>query len=443
MPLLEKTFSALRDACVKLNLTEFEIYGYEEQGLTLEAEGGQLENQEAAQERGVALRVRVDGRQGLAATHDLGAPDWLAQQALSAAKANDPRPLPPFRVYSRERYQALSRYDASLAATPFSEKRSLVLAVEASAKSQPKIERVLSSVYQEQKEHVRIWSTSGLDVETESTSVALSCQVSAASKGDVREGFEAKDSFFLSSLDPRFVGEGAAQKASSLLGAKPVSSRRCAAIFAPYAAVELLSVLSGSFSAESVRKGTSRLAGKEGAKIASGAVSLLDDPFTLEGGAASPFDAEGTPTQRLTLIEEGVLQGFLYDEVEAFLAKKSSTGHAVKGDLESLPSISHSNLMIKAGEKTQEALLLEMNEGLLVQGLIGSHLANETTGEFSFGAVGQWIKKGKIQRPVAEITIAGDLFSLLGQVVAVGADLRFYGSLGSPSLWVRDLSISG
>jgi PmbA protein len=202
-------------------------------------------------------------------------------------------------------------------------------------------------------------------------------------------------------------------------------------------------LISSSFSAESVRKKTSRFAGRIGEQVAAPCVSLMDDPFHLEGAASASFDEEGTPRQRLSLLQGGVLQGFLSDETEALLAKTTSTGHASRGDLESLPSVAPSNLILQPGLLSPAHLLREMGQGLWVQSLIGAHLANATTGEFSFGAVGLWIKNGVVQKPVAEITIAGDLFSLLQRVTHIGADSRFYGNICSPSLLLDDLAVSG
>jgi PmbA protein len=443
LSLLEEHFQQIKDACALGGVKDFEIYGYEEQGLLLEIEGGACENQEASSERGIALRIRKDGRQGLAASRDLSAAAWLVSQALETAESSSPRALPPFRSYPKESYHALSLFDPSIEGRPLSEKLALAIETERLALAQPKITRVVSCLYQEQRERVRLVNSAGLDLESCSTQVALSLQVMAESKKDSREGWEANEGYLFSSLDPASIAQTAAQRAAQLLGAKGISSRRCPVIFSPYAVSELLSLISSSFSAESVRKQTSRFAGRLGEQVAAPCLTLLDDPFHLEGAASSSFDEEGTPRQRLTLLREGVLGGFLYDETEAFLAKTTSTGHASRGDLESLPSVSPSNLVLQPGTLSAEQLTREMGQGLWVQSIIGAHLASATTGEFSFGAVGLWCKGGIVQKPVAEITIAGDLFTVLKRVTQLGSDTRFYGNICSPSLLVDELAISG
>jgi PmbA protein len=441
--LLEKVFQNTQDACARHGIKEFEIYAYEESGLVLEVEDGECENQEVIFERGVALRLRRDGLQGIAASRDINAIEWLVTQAIDAAENSSPRPLAPFRVYPAQSYPTLSIFDPTIEQTPLQEKLALAQELEARAKEQPKISRVLSSTYQEQREQLRIVNSAGLDVCEKRAQVSLSVQLMASHRKDSREGWDAQEARSLSGIHPAQLAHSAADQATQLLGATSISSRKCPVIFSPFAASELLSLLSSSFSGELIRKKTSRFAEKLGQQVASKHFSLLDDPLCIEGVAASSFDEEGTPRRQITLIQDGILQNFLYDETEALLAGLQSTGHATKGDLDSLPSLSPSNILVKAGAHSKEALLREMKRGLWVQSLIGSHLANPTTGEFSFGAVGAWVQNGTLQKPVAEITISGDLFSLLQKIALTANDLRFFGNIGCPSLLLEEISVSG
>jgi PmbA protein len=85
-----------------------------------------------------------------------------------------------------------------------------------------------------------------------------------------------------------------------------------------------------------------------------------------------------------------------------------------------------------------------MGDGLLISDLAGLHSgANAVSGDFSVSAEGRLVEQGKKSRAVEQITIAGNFFTLLKDVLAVGADLEYKGSISSPSVLVRELSVAG
>jgi len=75
--------------------------------------------------------------------------------------------------------------------------------------------------------------------------------------------------------------------------------------------------------------------------------------------------------------------------------------------------------------------------------VMGLHTVDPISGEFSLGCSGDWVENGKISYPVKSIAIAGNLFELFKKVVGVGEDLRFFGGVGAPSLFIESLAISG
>jgi PmbA protein len=147
--------------------------------------------------------------------------------------------------------------------------------------------------------------------------------------------------------------------------------------------------------------------------------------------------------RKKTVVDKGRLAMLLYN---AYTAKKdgvASTGNGVRGGFKGLPAVGFTNLYIAPGTHSPEALIAEMDKGLYVTEIMGAHTANPISGDFSVGATGFWIEKGKKAYPVREITIAGNILDLLKNIDAVGNDLRFSGRTGSPSLRVRELSIGG
>ena len=115
----------------------------------------------------------------------------------------------------------------------------------------------------------------------------------------------------------------------------------------------------------------------------------------------------------------------------------------MRGSFKSLPGIGATNLFISPGRKSKEELIREMRRGLYVTETLGMHTADPISGDFSVGVNGQWIEKGKISYTVSGVIMSGNLMELLNSVEGIGKDLRFVGNIGSPSLYLREIMLSG
>src|SRR5581483_8143041 len=183
------------------------------------------------------------------------------------------------------------------------------------------------------------------------------------------------------------------------------------------------------------------LAGKLGEKIASDALTVIDDA-TLPGlFGSSPFDDEGVRSRRTVVIERGVLKSYLLNTYCARKLGLKTTGNASRG-LSGNAGVGNGNFYIAAGVVTEEAMLKQIRQGLYVTELIGA-TANTVTGDYSSGAAGVWIENGELAYPVSEITIAGNLKQMLMNLEQVGANLEFRSSMASPSLVIAEMTISG
>jgi PmbA protein len=205
---------------------------------------------------------------------------------------------------------------------------------------------------------------------------------------------------------------------------------------------DLIEFLSSSFSAEEMDKGRSMLAGRVGEQVFAEGITLIDDGLLPGGYATSPFDGEGTPSQETVIIDGGFFSTPLYDLYTARKHGKDPTGSASRG-IKSPPGISPSNLYLKKGRKTSNQLLDGITNGILITDLMGVHTANPVTGDFSLGASGILIEKGKLTRPVRGFAVAGNVLEILRRVTDIGDDLRFFGSVGAPSVRISELSLGG
>ena len=211
----------------------------------------------------------------------------------------------------------------------------------------------------------------------------------------------------------------------------------------------LLATYSPVFSSENALKGLSKLQGKEGEAVASGIVTLVDDPFCPLSALPMPFDAEGTPTHKKEVVQAGRLETLLYNHKTAAQAGKVTTGNASKAGYNANVAVQPFTFYLAPGGMSEEELLAKAGHGVYINSLGGLHAgANVISGDFSLQSAGFMIESGKKTTPVKSFTVAGNFFDVLKQITAVANDLEVPNPssmtcFGSPTVLVEGLSIAG
>jgi PmbA protein len=255
-------------------------------------------------------------------------------------------------------------------------------------------------------------------------------------------------SAFAATLDESDIAERATKEALARLGAGTVKTGTYDVIFEAPQVRSLLSTFSGIFSGKNALLGLSLLAGKEGERIASDCLTVIDDPFYAENTVQMPFDAEGVATKEKNVIEGGVLKTLLYDLTYAKKAGKAPTGNAKRGSIADPVSIAPYCLRIVPGNDTPEVLRQKMGNGLYITELKGLHAgADPVTGDFSIESAGFLVENGKLTRPVHTFTVAGNFFDLLKAIDGVANNVKMgvpsSTVMAAPDLLVRGLSVAG
>ena len=283
-------------------------------------------------------------------------------------------------------------------------------------------------------------NTLGLNLSHRSNMIYAYASCLAKEGEHAATGFKLLWGYSLDDVDAAAVADGCAQDALDKLGAGKLASGTRSVVIRNNAMADLLSTFCGVFSADNAQKGMSLLAGKEGQTIASGTVTLVDDPLMPWGLGSCPFDREGAAAATKRVIENGVLKTLLHNRKTAKKAGVKTTGNAAGSG-----RVAPSNLYIQPGSQSPDALLAGMQDGLLITELSGLHAgANPISGDFSLLARGFEIAGGKPVRAVEQFTVAGNFYALLQQITAVANDLLFEGSpIGSPSVAVKALNIAG
>jgi PmbA protein len=242
-------------------------------------------------------------------------------------------------------------------------------------------------------------------------------------------------------LLPEEVGRIAAERTLRRLGARKVATCEAPVVFDPETAAELMGTLFRALSGYSVFRNATFLKGRIGQTVASPLLTLVDDGRKPRGLGSRPFDGEGLPTRRNVPVERGVLRHYLCDSYSARKIGARPTGSARRG-VGGGPSVGASNLFFAPGVTPPEQIVGDVEQGLYVTDLIGSGI-DLVSGDYSQGAVGQWIEGGRLVHAVHEVTIAGNLKQMLLEVDAVSSDLVFRGSSASPTLRIKRMTISG
>lgn len=290
-------------------------------------------------------------------------------------------------------------------------------------------------------------NSKGLSLADEHNSLYVYVSVVAKAGSEVKTGSCYKVTQDFSSLDADEIAQDACEEALSQLGAKSIPSRSYPIVLRHDVAAALLSTYASIFSAEQAQKGKSRLKDKVGERIAVQGFNLVDDPFRPDGLASRNFDGEGSASKKLQVIQNGRLESLLHNRKTAKKAGVESTGHAHKSSYKGAIGVAPTNFFVEPTETSFDNLVGGIGEGVLITDLSGLHSgANTISGDFSLAAQGFYIKDGKIESAVNQMTIAGNFFDVLNSIEVIGADLEFSpsggGYIGSPSLLVRQLSVT-
>jgi PmbA protein len=443
---LRKTAREILDQALGHGIDGAEVYLLSSRSTTIEVKKQKIDAFVEASARGVGLRVIQGNRLGFSAAtlSDGSEVSPLIKNAIGAAQytADDPcNMLPAPQPVAGDDLQI---FDPELSKISEEEKIEQAMALEMAALHTDKRIRVVRKAgYQDSEFSLFLLNSKGIDVSYTGTSCSASIMLMADDGNDRQMGWDSCSSRSFRDLDVGAVGQKAARNALALLGAKTAPTTKCSVLFTPVAAVDFLEVLVGAFSADAVQKGKSLLRDRLGKKIASSAVTLMDDGLLPGGLATAPFDDEGVPVKKKKLISEGLLGTFLHNAYTAAREGTASTGNGVRGGYASTPHVGPTNLYVEKGEHSRDQLIEGMGRGLEIMEIMGMHTANPISGDFSVGVSGVWYEKGRPSHPVRAGAIAGNFISLLQKVKGVGNDLGFYGAVGSPSLLVENLSVSG
>ncbi len=406
---------------------------------------GEINQYQVSASAKLFLRGLVNGKMGYCSTEAFD--DAAIQQLVEGVKESAAliETDEQDEIYAGDaEYPEIPKSESDLKDVSAEDKLALCLAMEKAAKeADERIWKVQRAMVSTGSSTIRMKNSYGLDLADEgSYCMAYAAPIAKADGKTATGGYMEAGSKF-AALDAEKIGKKAAEETVCQLGGSPVPGGEYRIIMRFDAMQSLLQTFAGIFSAENVQQNLSLLKGKEGEKIASSAVTLMDDPLLPGGFGTQPFDGEGSASRTKAVIDGGVLTTLLHSRKTARKQGVASTGNAqrMNGTIRVAPT----NFFFKPGEKDLAALMADVGNGLVITDLAGLHSgANPTSGDFSLLSKGYTIENGQRGHAVEQITVAGNFYEVLKNIVAIGCDLDFSGSsIGSPSVDVGTLKFSG
>lgn len=435
----------------KAGFTDCEVYISGGDEFQVEILNGEILRYTSAASEGLGFRGLLNGKMGVSSTevYDEESIDQLVENAKEAAELieNEDQQF----IYAGDKeYPNVKLYSEELAGVSAADKIALAKEIEKSTYAQDgRVKQVQSAVIS-MSGNCRIVNTKGLDVSYKNNIAAAYAEPIVSEDGPSSSGMSMRSEQDFAKLSTRKdeIAAESTKEALDFLHASSVPSGEYPILLRYDAASSMLRTFSGIFNAENAQKGLSLLKGREGESIAASCVTMIDDPLRDGSMASAPFDDEGVATYTKNVVENGVLKTLLHNLKTANKQGVKSTGNAKRRGYSASVGVAPSNFFIQKGEHSLEELAAAVSEGLLITDLQGLHVgANGISGDFSLGAKGYRIEGGKVTTPVEQITIAGNFFGLLKDIVEVGSDLRLDMPGGtvvsSPTLWVKSMSVAG
>lgn len=402
----------------------------------VEVRDGEIEKLEESTSRSLSLRVYASGRYGTFVTTDLR-PAELARfvrEAVAMTRAVEPDPfraIPDSSLFAGRSTASLDLVDPTIASLEMATRIDWCMEIVEHARQHERLVSATASVSDTCSLAVS-QSTNGFYGWHERTFSARGGSVTLRDQGDARPAgyFHASARHLADLPAPARVGDEILRQGMRRLGATKGPTQRTTIVVEPRAAGRLIGLLLGPASARAWSQERSFWRGRLGERAVSERLHVTDEPLLPRGLASRHYDGEGIAARPLPLVQGGALVG-LY--VDTYYGRKVAMAPTTG---------SSSNLVIAPGRRPLDAIVRDVDEGVLVTSWLGGN-SDATTGDFSLGLRGHRIEHGAVGAPVQEMNLTGNLLALFARLVEVGSDPWPYSSTRAPTLVFEGAELSG
>jgi len=433
---LEALVHLALDEAKQQGVDQAEVATSHDLGLSVTARLGDVETLEYTNDRGIGITVYRDSRKGSASTSDIR-PEAIREAVSKACSFATCTAQDPHSGLADADLMCSDVRDLDLDYPwPIEASDAIAMAIECedtALKFDSRITNSEGASVSSNRGSRAYGNTHGFVGSFSKTSHSVSCVVLGSEDGEMQ-----RDYYYSAARDPteleaaQLIGETAATRALSRLGARKIKTTRAPVLFVPELARGFVGHSIGAIFGGAQYRRASFLLDAVGEKIFPDFVQIEERPHLPKAMSSAVYDSEGVATYDRNIVSDGVLQGYVLSSYSARRLGLQTTANA--GGTQ--------NLIVPGNAGNLESLIAAMGTGLIVEELIGQGV-NPVTGDYSRGVVGQWVENGEIQHPVHEVTIAGNLRDLYGRIAAIGTDQDVRGGIRCGSLLVEEMTIAG
>lgn len=422
---------ALKQGCeqVRISFTVGENNSFEYRNV-------QLDKLHQSTENKLYIELFVDGKYGAFSTNRLEKHEIekLIKEGIASTRflAKDVcRQLPDYERYYYGKGDELEQYDDSFLSIGVNSKIELLRnSVE---EVYGKVAQVISVTagYEDSRNAEYMIASNGFEGYSQDSSFSISSEVCLKTETDARpESYWYDTTLFWNDLQKEGITQKAFERAKGKIGQSKINSGRYLMLLDNTQAARMASPLISAMMGSALQQKNSFLIDKLGEQIVSPLVNLTDTPHLPHAFGARWYDGEGVATDRRKIFENGVLSTYFID-----------TYNSLKMNV--IPTVSSpSVLKFELGNTDFDGLMQQMDNGIWVTGFNGGN-TNPTTGDFSMGIEGFWVKNGQIVSPVGEMNITGNILDVWKRLIAIGDDPRNNSPWRIPSLLFEGVSFNG
>jgi PmbA protein len=332
---------------------------------------------------------------------------------------------------------SLAIFDPNIASMPLTKKINLAKKTEKIALKDKKITNSFGSSFETKTIKNTLVNSLGFSQTYDESVCSLGLGLQAGEPDAKVEGYWSCSRRHLKDLEfPEEIAQKAVSRTVRLINPRKIETQNVPVIFEPLMTSWLLEFLFSCVSGVSVYQGITFLSDKLGKKIGNKSINVIDDGLIPGKLGTCPFDSEGVSTGKTMVIENGILKNFLCNTYAGRRLDLISTGNA------NGTGVSPNNFYLAPGIESPEEIIADTDRGLVLVRTIG-HGLNPITGDISRGAFGLWIEKGEIVYSVSEITITGNLGSILNDIEVIGKDLELNHQVSGPTIKIGELTVAG
>lgn len=428
---------------------EAEVFSAGSDGLEVRFTAGRVKTAAARESSGLAVRAIKDGKLGFAGSRDTSVEgvDRLVTFAEHSLEVGDTTPVRfPKKANAPVDAASLESFDEGTAKLGVAELVAFGQEVMTPLRERfPEV--VFDVVVRRAIGRTELVNSAGAEVAHQRTVFSVGVEANRTQDADVLMDYTSVAAPARRDVDPQAVIAPLVQRLAWAERTVELAPGRMPVLFTPPGSLLLWGPLLEGLSGKTVMMGTSPLRDKLGLRILDPRVTVTDDGLLVRGLGSSPFDDEGVPRQRTPLVDAGVLRSFVHDLETAVATGQAPTGNGERGGVTGKPGPGFSSILVQGGEKTWEELLRGIDRGLLVHSVVGMGQGNTLPGTFSNPIdVAYAIEGGKVTGRVKDVSIAGNVYDLLGpaHLGALSIDVEtVYGSYRLPWLQINDVNVVG